>query len=255
MFKPIFSFLLIFLFSFVAIAQNGKDNETRIANGEDLNMLYRNEASFGLFIHSAGGIGIAYRRGYHVVATRNRMFEIEVQNFKHPKEVKSVSVIKSNGKGYVYGKLNSFLLFRPGVGYQNILYQKSDKKSVEIRCSYYLGAIINFAKPIYLEIKDASSTDNTSSIERYNPDIHNQSNIYGKAPYLYGIEKTTIYPGGYAKFALSFEYANRYNGIKAIETGVIGDIYPQVIPMMAYNKNQQVFVELYLKMIWGKKWF
>ena len=255
MFKTIYSFLFLFLFSFFAQAQNGKDNETRLKNGEDLNMLYRNEASFGVFLHSAGGIGLAYRRGYHVVASRNRMFELEVQNFKHPKEVKSVSVLKDNGKGYIYGKLNSFLLFRPGVGYQNILYQKSDKKSVEIRASYYIGGIVNFAKPVYLEIKDPNSTDNTPSTERYDPAIHNQSNIYGKAPFLYGIENTTIYPGGYAKFALSFEYSNRFNGIKAVETGVICDIYPEVLPMMAYNTNHQVFVEVYLKMIWGKKWF
>ncbi len=253
MFKTKFSFLLIFLFSFTLSAQKGEDNETRLQKGEDLNMLYRNERSISLFVHTAGGIGIGYRRGYHVTANRNRMFEVEVQNFKHPKEIKSINAIRDNGKGFVYGKLNSFLLFRPGVGYQNVLYQKSDKKSVEIRCSYYIGATINFAKPIYLLIKHLN--DETPSTERYDPEKDSLSNIYGKADFFYGIEHTKIYPGGYAKFALSFEYANRYNGIKAIETGVIADIYPQVIPMMAYNKNQQVFVELYLKLIWGKKWF
>jgi len=252
MYKAIYSFLLLFVFSFVAMAQKGQDNETRLKNGEDLNMLYRNEASIGLFVHSAGGLGIAYRRGYHVTAFRNRMFEIEVQNLKHPKEVKSVNAVQS-GKSFVYGKLNSFLLFRPGVGYQNVLYQKSDKKSVEIRSSYYIGATINFAKPIYVLVKNNQSE--TTSTERYDPDKDSLSNIYGKADFFYGIENTKIYPGGYAKFALSFEYANRYNGIKAIETGVIGDFYPQVIPMMAFNKNPQVFVELYLKIIWGKKWF
>ena len=65
----------------------------------------------------------------------------------------------------------------------------------------------------------------------------------------------SVYPGGYAKFALSFEYADRYNGIKAIETGATLDVYPRVLPMMAFNKKQQVFASLYLKMIWGKKWF
>ncbi len=253
MYKAIYSFLLIFLFSFAALAQKGEDNETRLQKGEDLNVLYRNEASIGLFIHTAGGIGLAYRRGYHVTAFRNRMFEVEVQNFKHPKEVKSVNSIRESGKGFVYGKLNSFLLFRPGVGYQNILYQKSDKKSVEIRSSYYVGAIINFAKPMYLVVQHSQNDQKTT--ERYDPDKDSLSNIQGKADFFYGIENTKIYPGGYAKFALSFEYANRYNGIKAIETGVIGDFYPQLIPMMAYNKNQQVFVELYLKLIWGKKWF
>jgi hypothetical protein len=69
------------------------------------------------------------------------------------------------------------------------------------------------------------------------------------------MDKTSIYPAGYAKFALSFEYADRYNDLKAIETGVVADMYPKAIPMMAFNKLQQVYVSVYLKMIWGKKWF
>ncbi len=254
MHKTIFSFLFFFSFSFVLFAQKGEDNETRLKKGEDLNMLYRNEGSFGLFIHSAGGVGLSYRRGYHVTANRNRMFEVEVQNFKHPKEIKSMTAAKANAKGFVYGKLNSFLIFRPGVGYQNVLYQKTDKKSVEIRASYYIGGIINFAKPVYLLIRN-NQNDQTISTERYDPARDSLTNIYGKADFFYGMENTKIYPGGYAKFALSFEYSNRYNGIKAIETGVIADVYPQVLPMMAYINNQQIYVELYLKMIWGKKWF
>ena len=254
MYKAIFSFILFFVFSLIAVAQKGEDNETRLKNGEDLNMQYLNEGSFSVFVHSAGGIGIGYRRGFKMSANRNRMIEIEAQNLKHPKEVRMVSAIRDNGKGFVYGKLNSFLLFRPGLGYQNVLYQKSDKKSVEIRSSYYLGATINLAKPIYLVIKN-NQTDNTVFTERYDPAKDSLGNIFGKADFFYGIDKTKIYVGGYAKFALSFEYADRYNGIRAIETGVIADIYPQVIPMMAYIKNQQAFAELYLKIIWGKKWF
>ena len=252
--KIVFCSIFLSLLSFAALAQKGEDNETRLQKGEDLNVIYRNEASFGVFAHSEGGLGISYRRGRQVTVEHKRMFEIETQNFKHPKEVKSVSSLGQGAKGYVYGKLNSFLIFRPGLGYQNRLYQKTDKKSVEIRYAYFLGATINLAKPAYLEIRN-SQNDQTSTIERYNPELHNQTNIYGKAPFLSGIEKTTIYPGGYARFALSAEYSNRYNGVKAIETGALVDIYPQVIPMMAYNENQQVFVELYLKIMFGKKWF
>lgn len=252
--KVFYCLLFLTLNVFAIKAQNGKDNETRLQNGEDLNVLYRNEATFGIFAHSAGGLGIAYRRGRQVTVDHKKMFEIEAQNFKHPKEVKTVSSLGQGAKGYVYGKLNSFLIFRPGIGFENRLYQKSDKKSVEIRYAYFIGATINFAKPIYLEIRNSQS-DQSTSVERYDPEIHNQTNIYGKAPFLTGIEHTTIYPGGYAKFALSFEYSNKYNGVKAIETGVLADIYPQVIPMMAYNENQQVYVQLYIKFMFGKKWF
>ena len=64
-----------------------------------------------------------------------------------------------------------------------------------------------------------------------------------------------IYPAGYAKAALSFEYGKKYNVIKAIETGALVDIYPFAPPMMAFAKKQEVYVSLYIKMVWGKKWF
>lgn len=262
--KNIFFFILFYLFCFNTIAQEQKpevkeelkDDLTRLNSGEDLNVLYRNESSFAVFVHSAGGIGLAYRRGKHVTARRKRLFEIEVQNFKHPKEIKSINSYYPNSKGFVYGKLNSLFIIRPGIGIQNRLYEKSDKKSVEIRYSYFIGGTITLAKPVYLEIKRVTSNPFAApTTERYDPKIHSIDQIYAKASYFRGIENTRIYPAGYAKFALSFEYADRYNKIKAIETGAVVDIYPQILPIMAYNKNQQVFISLYLKMIWGKRWF
>jgi hypothetical protein len=258
MYKHILAFLLILMSSFGATAQL-KDDQTRLDNGEDVNVLYKNESTFGAYIHTAGGIGLAYRRGQHVNANRKRMLEVEIQNFKHPKEVKSVNPVYDNAKGFVYGKLNSFLIIRPGVGFQNALYQKSDKKSVEIRFSYFVGLDLTFAKPTYLEVIYRRGTLETPTIatERYVPGTYNDtiSNIYGKASFFRGMDKTTIHPGLYGKIAFSFEYADRYNKIKAIETGAVVDAYPWKLPMMAHTKNQQVYIQLYLKIIWGKKWF
>lgn len=245
--------LLAIVVSTTSFAQETKDDLTRLENGEDVNVLYRNEANYSIFMHSAGGFGLAYRRGVHVTGKRKRVLEIEMSNFKHYKEVKSVNSYYSNSKGFVYGKLNSILLFRSGVGFQNAIYQKNDKKNVEIRYSYFLGATLGVAKPIYLEVRKANSV--IPSTERYDPTIHRQENIYGKASFVNGLDKTRIYPAGYAKFALSFEYGERYNAVKALEVGVVADIYPVAMPIMANYKKQQVYASFYLKMIWGKKWF
>jgi len=257
MFKKFFIFILISSISIPLFSQELKDDLSRLQNGEDLNVLYRNEKSIGIFGHSAGGFGLAYRRGQHVTGKRKRMFEVEAQNFKHAKEVKIVNPYYENAKGFVYGKLNSVFIIRGGVGQQNVMYQKSDKKSVEIRYSYFLGATIAFAKPVYLEIIRPTSDPalKVISTEKYNPESDMITDIYGKASFFKGFDQTKIYPAGYAKFALSFEYADRYNSIKAIETGVVADLYPKAIPIMAFSPKQQAYVTVYLKLIWGKKWF
>ena len=102
MHKKVYILILISLFSFPIIGQELKDSQSRLDAGEDLKMLYRNESTFALYAHSGGGIGLAYRRGYHVHGTRKRMLEVEVQNFKNPKEIKSVNSYYDNSKGFIY---------------------------------------------------------------------------------------------------------------------------------------------------------
>jgi len=253
MYKIIRAFILFLVFSPAIVAQETNDNLTRIKNGEDVNMLYRHEQSFGVYVHSAGGIGLAYRKGKHVTGTRKKMLEVEMSNFKSPKEVKNLSSYATNG--YVYGKQNSVLLFRIGVGYQNVVYKKVEKKNVEVRFLTFAGLTAAFAKPVYLYIVDNSGLQGKTTIQKYNPFIDNQGNIYGKAPFSYGIGDTKLLPAGYVKIGFSFDYADRYDAIKAWEGGIIMDAYPKALNIMAFSPNPNLLFSIYLKMIWGTKWF
>ncbi|MCZ8286347.1 MAG: hypothetical protein O9353_12915, partial [Bacteroidia bacterium] len=225
-----------------------------LANGQDPNVLYRNEASFGIFAHSRG-FGVNYMRAKHVTGTRKRLFEIEGLNMKHPKEIR-VSNNADNSKRFVYGKLNHILLFRVGVGYQTTVFKRADRKSVEIRTSYYLGGNFTFAKPAYVLIYRESVTGaKFQESVKYNPEIHNLDSITGKGPLIDGLGQMKIYPGLYAKFNLSFEYAPYSNKVKAIETGVILDYYPKALPIMARNPAENFIVTVYVGFVFGKKWF
>jgi hypothetical protein len=245
-----YSFLILFLNS-LCFSQS---TSQAIANGQDPNVLYRNEMSFGIFAHSRG-FGINYMRAKHVTGTRKQLFEIEALNMKHPKEIK-VSNSADNSKRFVYGKLNNILLFRVGVGYQTTIFKRSDRKSVEIRTSYYLGANLTFAKPSYILVYRKTSTDvSFQESVRYDPAVHTIDSIAGKGPLVDGLAQMKIYPGLYAKANLSFEYAPFSNKVKAIETGVIFDYYPKALPIMAHNPAENFIVTLYVGFVFGKKWF
>lgn len=245
-----YNFLLLFL-SGLCFSQS---TTQAIANGQDPNVLYRHEASFGIFAHSRG-FGVNYMRAKHVTGTRKQLFEVEALNLKHPKEIK-VSTNANNSKRFVYGKLNNVLLFRVGVGYQTTLFKRSDRKSVEIRTSYYLGGNLTFAKPSYVLVfrKNSVGTNYQESV-RYNPSVHTIDSISGKGPLIDGLGETKLYPGLYAKMNLSFEYAPFSNKVKAIETGVIFDYYPNALPIMAQNPVENFVVTLYVGFVFGKKWF
>ena len=242
------------IFLFVSVFCSAQSTSQAIANGQDPNVLYRNELSFGIFAHSRG-FGINVMRARHVTGTRKRLFEVQPLNMKHPKEIK-VSNTADNSKRFVYGKLNNILLFRVGVGYQTTLFKKADRKSVEIRSSYYLGGNITFAKPTYILVfrENAAGNKFPQSV-RYNPNVHTIDSISGRGPLVDGLAETKIYPGAYAKINLSFEYAPYSNKVKAIETGLIVDYYPVGLPIMAHNPAENFILTVYVGFVFGKKWF
>jgi len=251
--------LAVTCFSALALPAQVVDETTVKVNAnlyDDTKLLYRNEMSIGGIVHS-NGFGANFRRGQHVTGTRKRVLEIELVNYRHPKEVKTVNPAFDNAKGFYYGKLNSLLILRPGIGYQNVIFSKPEKSGVEIRYVTFIGGSIGLAKPVYLQILKRTPIDNYYDLatEKYDPALHFPDNIYGRAPYFKGFDEMKIYPGGYAKFGLTFEYGAFDDAVKAIETGVCVDLYPKVVPLMATQRNQQVFVSLYLHFLYGRKWF
>ena len=247
---------LFFISASFSISGFAQDAKTVLESGGDLDVLYRNERNIGVMAHT-DGVGVNYRRIRHITGTKKGILEIEVLNMHHPKEIKVQHPYLEGAGKYYYGKLNSFQIIRPGVGYQKVLYRRAERKSVEIRMGTFLGASLGFAKPVYLEIvyDGASPGDYVLKQEKYDPEKHFTDKIYDKAPFYKGLEETKIHPGGYAKLALSFEYGEHHDDVKAIETGVVVDAYPSVIPLMAHAKNQQVMLTFYVSLVYGKKWF
>lgn len=243
----VFTFLFLLSVSF-AFSQQTEAGQAKIQ--------YKNESSFSPLIHS-NGWGFNYRRGQHLTGYKKRMLELEVVKMKHPKEVKTQNRFYENSKGFVYGKLNSVFTIRPSVGLQNLLYTKENQGAVEIRYKFFAGPSFSFAKPVFLEILHPTYDPNIDrvSTERYNPDAHTLDNIYGKAPFAKGIGQTKIHPGLFGKFAVSVEHSPDDEKIRAIETGITIDYYGKAVPIMATEHNSPFFLNLYISLVYGRKWF
>jgi len=114
------------------------------------------------------------------------------------------------------------------------------------------------AKPVYLQIgKPDNIPYETFVTERYDPAVHNVQNIYGRASWFKGFGEMKLYPGGFARAGLNFEYSGQTTGIKAIEVGLSMDAYPVVVPIMAELEgvqNKQFFFEFYVNLLFGKKY-
>lgn len=252
--------ILVFLSSFSCLFTQDIATGTGapVRQNDDVQLLYRGEQEFGALIHSSGW-GINYRRGKHITGYRKRTFEAEFVSLRHPKEIK-IEVPDIGTKGYFYGKQFTVHLLRGGYGYHKVITGKSDRRGVELRLVTLGGVSIAFAKPVYLNIwyPDPSHPPfGNINMERYdasNP-RHTPDYIAGRAGYFNGFGRMNVIPGGFLKLGLSFEHSNLDDDIKLLETGITVDAFSKTIPIMANARNNQVYVNVYLNIMFGKKWF
>jgi len=209
----------------------------------------------GVVIHTSGW-GISFRTGKHKTGTRKRFWEADFVGMKSAKEYK-YNPNYDNSKSYVLGKLNDFYILRAGKGIQKIINHKPFWGGVELRYCGFIGVSLGITKPIYLYILNVSSNPYegyTLTEERYDPAKHDIDNIYGRAPFTKGLDQLQFHPGIYGKFGLNFEYGANEKFVKAIEIGTVVDVFSNTIPIMAYEKNKNVFVSLYFSVNFGGRY-
>lgn len=257
------SLFIVFLFSFSILFAQETGLVPAVKQNDDVQLLYRNEREFGVVIHSSGW-GFNYRRAKHVTGYRKRTLEFEMVGMRHPKEIKrQLSGIGS--KGYFYGKQFIVTVLRGGYGFHRVIAGKSDRRGVELRLVTLVGPSLALAKPVYLEIWHPDpiqgNPHGNSEYERYDPNnpfhvpYNGSFGIIGRAGYFRGVGEMNFFPGGFFKFGLSFEHSNLDDDIKLLETGVVVDAFYKTIPIMAKAPNNQVYVNVYLNIMFGKKWF
>ncbi|MCD4735772.1 MAG: hypothetical protein K8R53_06985 [Bacteroidales bacterium] len=220
-----------------------------------LNILLLKEYSFGIIFHSQGW-GANFTKGKNVNASRKRVFEFEFVEMKSPKQVRTINPYFSNSKSYVYGKLNTIFMIRGSYGFHKLLNRKPYWGGVELRLLYTGGFSLGVAKPIYLYILTPTSDffDYQITEEKYDPEAHFVDNIFGRSPFTRGIDEISIYPGLHAKLGLSFDYGVYKTKVKALEAGVILDVFPEPVPIMAYNDAHYYFLTFYLSFNFGKRY-
>lgn len=255
--------MFLFLFnggSFIALAQETPSGITpSVSQDGDVQLLYRHEQEFGGVFHSSGW-GINYRKGKHVTGYRKRILEAEMVGMRHPKEIK-LQVPDIGTKGYFYGKQNVVTFLRGGYGHHRVITGKSDRRGVELRLLTVAGPSIALAKPVYLNIWYEDVVNPLPYVdirtEKYDPHNprHTPSYIVGRAGYFRGFEQMNFLPGAFFKLGLSFEHSSLDDDIKLLETGIVIDAFYKTVPIMATSRNNQVFVNVYLNIMFGSKWF
>lgn len=234
-------------------------NRKKQAIPSEATLVYKKESQFGIMVHS-NGYGLGYKRGVQSPFSGYRKLTI-VADFvymKHPKELRSKNQFYDNAKSFVFGKQNAFMIFRLGLGQDNLLFDRAKKDGVEIGYNYEAGLSLGLLKPVYLDVlvEDKELKTYVIATERYDKDRHPSELIYGGAGFFTGFGQIKPLPGGYLKGSMYFDWAKEETKILRLETGIVLDVFPKKVPIFAdfgRDVNKWYFATFFAKVSFGKK--
>lgn len=208
----------------------------------------RNEYTFEGSIY-ANGWGLGFSFGKMINIRKKHLYSSDFAVIKDFKEEKVTNSYIRGGGRFVYGKENSFLVWRFSYGQLFRLYEKKDKRGVEIRWFYKIGATLGFAKPIYYKFID----NNQIVVGKFSetPMQVSIADIHGRASFFKGFKEINIVPGVHGKVALSFEFGKKDLKIRALESGVVVDFFPKKIEIMVNDYNKLYFFSVFLSARFG----
>lgn len=243
--------ILTFLFpSGFAFAQQGEQPEDTSKN-----VILLKDVRVGLIFHSRG-FGVDFIRSKRISEFKMRTLEFNITEVKSLKQIRTINPYFTNSKSYVYGKLNTIFAVRGMLGVQKLLNSKPYWGGVELNYFYAGGMSLAITKPIYLYILYETSDNFVYEIaeEKFDPEKHFSDNIFGRAPFTSGFNELAFYPGITVKSGLSFEFGIYRQKVKSLDVGICVDIFPNPVPIMAFNDPEYYFLTFFLNFNFGKRY-
>jgi hypothetical protein len=233
-------------------------------------IIYNKELSFDFRLITPRSFGFGVNIGELKSYNRTRFFNIEFGDIRHPQEYRQsfdfqFSTSNRVSRAFVYGKQNSAFVLRAGIGEKRYFSEKAKTRGLAVGMSYQIGANLGLLKPYYLELLrsvDPSSGTNRFlfSEERYSEDNANifldLNRIVGSSAFSKGLNEIGIMPGLHAKAAAHFDWGAFDELVKAVEAGVMIDVYFKDVPIMVENdnvRNSPIFLNFYLNLQLGKR--
>ena len=222
---------------------------------EEQDPAFRKHSIFGIKAAS-DGYGISWELGKYKGPKKAMIFQVELNEKKHPKEQK-ISVVQNSGgfgqiNSLIFAKANNFYQFKLGVGQQYIIGGKANKNGVNVSAIYAGGLSLGLLKPYFVDISNSTTGDKKKVLFSDTSDYTGYV-IDGASGFTYGWSKLTVAPGAHAKLAMRFDYGRFNESITAIEAGINAEYYFKDVPQLVLVKEKKFFFNGYVTILFGRR--
>lgn len=263
---------LIVIILVIAFASSGQDSTQSIQNTnsdrkearrqkvnsmirqtEEGTLVYKRQSIFGIQLRT-NGYGGFYEFGKMKTTRKTTIFRFDINEIKSQKQESLPSGGVFFGNPFVFGKENYFYPVTLGIGQQYIIGQKGNKNGVSVSAVYYGGVSLGLLRPYYIEANDPNTGNNvTVKFTSADSSLFLGPTITGGAGFFKGWDEIKLKPGAFVKAALRFDYGRFNETVSGIEAGISLEAYPENIPIMVFQNNQQLFFQGYISILFGRR--
>ncbi len=260
--KIITTCFILTLIGSTILAQNTFQPKQIVNN--NVGIVYDKEFTLDVRLHT-NGFALAANFGRLKTYYRTRFYQFEIGELRHPKEEReSFDYPNSNGrssKSFFFGKQNSLYVIRGGLGEKRYFSEKAKEKGLAVGISYLLGPSIGLLKPYYLDFWGTDGLIFSAKYSEENADLFlDNSRIFGSSGFSKGLGEIAVLPGIHGKAGVHLDWGAFDEFVKALEIGIMFDVYFKKVPLMVDNseiqnaENRPFFINLYLNLQLGKRW-
>lgn len=218
---------------------------------EEGEIIFNKQSIFGIKL-ATDGYGLSYEWGKFKSNRLATIFQVELNEKKHPKEKRNVSSEGGfNFNSVIYGKLNNFYQLKLSVGQQRIIGGKGNKNGVAVMATYSAGLSVGLEKPYYVDVFGNTSDERLR--KTFPTVVDSNYSIIGASGFTVGWGDVKIRPGAQAKAGLRFDFGRFNETVTAIEAGISAEYYAHKIAQMMYNKEKQLFINGYVTLLLGRR--
>lgn len=202
--------------------------------------------------------GLAVNYKYHHAAEPDKAwtrgdFFCEFGNIMHPRELVVINQTIQNSGAYKLDKINYAWTMRNYYQVRRELSPRQDRKNIALNWIAGAGVPICYYWPVYILYFDPTQ-GSTGEVftQRYDPSIHEQQYIAGRAPFYTGMKQGKFMPGLGLHSALEFIWGNYRSDVKILTIGARVEGYGKAIPILyRADMNKRLFSMFYLNFAFG----
>ena len=223
------------------------------------------------FTANTNGYALGMEFGRLRTYYKTKYYHFSIGELKHPREKRSdfqgatrPSTVAA--RSYIYGKQNNLYAVRAGFGTKRYLTEKAREKGVSVGYNYEFGPTLGLLKPYYLEVYAPENIGQQSFrsvryTEETAAEFSDPTRIYGASSRGKGFGELNPTLGGHAKFSVHFDWGAFDEFVKALDAGVMVDLFLNKTPIMIDGENinneavenRNLFLNLFVNLQFGKR--